>query len=64
MELFLVIIVLYYRRSAGRGSVIQLVYIHFMSPSLRHRSGLYTCTGSNTVGDGESNALSLDIKRK
>ncbi|XP_023339082.1 nephrin, partial [Eurytemora carolleeae] len=28
----------------------------------RKRSGLYTCIASNAVGDGESNAVSLDIK--
>ena len=28
----------------------------------RKESGLYTCIASNAVGDGESNAISLDVK--
>ena len=35
-----------------------------VSALYRERKGLYTCIASNAVGDGESNAASLDVKCK
>lgn len=47
--------------NATAGTVVnnQTLELHDIN---RARAGIYTCVGSNQEGDGESNAVVLDIK--